>query len=178
MSTAEMSRSLTASKSVENTQVEDSRVGKYLAFRLGKEEFGIQVLKVMEIIGVQDITAVPTTPAFLRGVINLRGKVIPVINLRIKFGLEEEPYTQRTCIIVVQVAGDNGPTQIGVVVDGVSEVLNIARQDLENTPDFGAGETIRYVLGMAKMKDGVKILLDIDAVLMQKDFQGLKSLGI
>lgn len=178
MSTAEMSRSLTASRSNESMQAEDSRAGKYLAFRLGKEEFGIQVLKVREIIGVQDVTAVPKTPAYLKGVINLRGKVIPVIDLRIKFGLEQEPYTQRTCIIVVQVAGESGPTQIGVVVDGVSEVLNIALPDLENTPDFGAGETILYVLGLAKMKDGVKILLNIDAVLTQKEFQGLKSIGI
>ncbi len=178
MSTTEMSISVPASKSGDKSQVEDSRVGKYLAFHLGNEEFGIQVLKVREIIGVQDITAVPKTPPYLKGVINLRGKVIPVIDLRIKFGLEQEPYTQRTCIIVVQVAGENGPIQIGVVVDGVSEVLNIAFQDLENTPDFGTGEAILYVLGMAKMKDGVKILLDIDAVLTNKEFQGLKSLGL
>ena len=178
MSTAEMPQTLTANKSSEKTQLEDSRIGKYLAFHLGSEEFGIQVLKVREIIGVQDITVVPKTPAYLKGVINLRGKVIPVIDLRIKFGLEPEPYTQRTCIIVVQVTGENGPIQIGVVVDGVSEVLNIALQDLENTPDFGSGEPILYVLGMAKMKDGVKILLDIDAVLTNRDFQGLTSLGI
>ena len=178
MITAEMLQlqPLTASKSGEKTQHEDSRIGKYLAFHLGNEEFGIQVLKVREIISVQDITAVPKTPAYLKGVINLRGKVIPVLDLRIKFGLEPEPYTQRTCIVVVQVAGENGPIQIGVVVDGVSEVLNIALQDLENIPDFGSGDPIPYVLGMAKMKDGVKILLDIDAVLTSREFQGLKTL--
>ena len=178
MSIAEMELPIAKNQSVGNSQIVDDRVGKYLAFHLGKEEFGIQVLKVREIIGIQDITAVPKTPAFLKGVINLRGKVIPVIDLRLRFGLEQAPYTQRTCIIVVQVVGENGLTQIGVVVDGVSEVLNIAVQDLENTPDFGTGESIPYVLGMAKMKDGVKILLDIDAVLTHKDFQGLKSLGI
>ena len=178
MSTAEMSRAGTNVQAVEVVKDEDSRVGKYLAFRLGNEEFGIQVLKVREIIGVQDITAVPKTPAYLKGVINLRGKVIPVVDLRAKFGLEQIEYTQRTCIVVVQVSADNGLVQIGVVVDGVSEVLNISLQDLENTPDFGTGESIPYVLGMAKMKDGVKILLDIDSVLTHRDFLGLKSLGL
>ena len=178
MSTAEMSRAGTNVRAVEVVKDEDSRVGKYLAFHLGNEEFGIQVLKVREIIGVQDITAVPKTPAYLKGVINLRGKVIPVVDLRAKFGLEQIEYTQRTCIVVVQVSADNGLVQIGVVVDGVSEVLNISLQDLENTPDFGTGESIPYVLGMAKMKDGVKILLDIDSVLTHRDFLGLKSLGL
>ena len=155
----------------------DGRVGKYLAFNLGNEEFGVQVLKVREIIGVQDITAVPNTPGYLKGVINLRGKVIPVVDLRAKFGLEQIAYTKRTCIIVVQVDGFNGAILIGVVVDGVSEVLNITAQDLENTPDFGTGDTIPYILGMAKMKDGVKMLLDISTVLSQQEFQGVGAVA-
>ncbi len=154
----------------------DSRIGKYLAFHLRNEEFGIQVLKVREIIGVQDITAVPKTPAYMKGVINLRGKVIPVIDLRMKFGLEEIPYTQRTCIIVVQVDGDNGPMLMGIVVDGVSEVLTINAGDVEDTPDFGSGAQTPYILGLAKMKDKVKILLDIDAVLSRHEFEGLHAI--
>ena len=143
----------------------DSRAGKYLTFELGKEEFGIQVLKVREIMGVQDITVVPQTPPFVRGVINLRGKVIPVVDLRLKFGLPEIDYTQRTCIIVVQVASADTSMLMGIIVDGVSEVINLNTGDIENTPDFGRGVEVPYLLGMAKVKDKVKILLNIDRVL-------------
>lgn len=168
--TAETNRGRNAANSAEGC------AGKYLAFNLGREEFGVQVLKVREIIGVQDITAVPNTPNYLKGVINLRGKVIPVVDLRAKFGLEQIAYTKRTCIIVVQVVGVNGVILIGVVVDGVSEVLDIKPQDFENTPDFGTGNTVPYILGMAKMKDGVKMLLDISTVLSQQEFQGVGAL--
>jgi purine-binding chemotaxis protein CheW len=154
----------------------DQRAGKYLTFELGHEEFGIQVLKVREIMGIQDITAVPQTPAYVKGVINLRGKVIPVVDLRLKFGLPEIEYTQRTCIIVVQVPGEAGPMLMGVVVDGVSEVLNLSGADIEDTPDFGQGVTTSYLLGMAKMKGKVKILLDIDQVLTTKEIHGLDAL--
>ena len=154
----------------------DSRIGKYLSFHLGNEEFGIQVLQVREIIGVQDITAVPKTPGYMKGVINLRGKVIPVIDLRMKFGLEEIPYSQRTCIIVVQVDEENGRMLMGIVVDGVSEVITINADDVEDTPDFGDGTKHPYILGLAKMKDRVKILLDIDAVLSRQEFEGLHSI--
>src|ERR1700693_727704 len=104
----------------------DDRGGKYLVFELGREEFGIGVLKVREIRGIQDITAVPQTPAHVKGVINLRGKVIPVVDLRLKFGLPEQEYTQRTCIIVVQVRREAEPMLMGIAVDGVAEVLNLA----------------------------------------------------
>src|SRR5689334_2680547 len=103
----------------------DDRGGKYLVFELGREEFGIRVLKVREIMGIQDITAVPHTPPHVKGVINLRGKVIPVVDLRLKFGLPEQEYTPRTCIIVVQVRSDAGSMLMGIVVDGVAEVLNL-----------------------------------------------------
>src|SRR5579872_4192812 len=99
----------------------DERVGKYLVFHLGREEFGIRVLKVREIMGIQDITAVPQTPPYVKGVINLRGKVVPVVDLRLKFKLPEIEYTQRTCIIVVRVQADSYTMQMGVVVDGVAE---------------------------------------------------------
>src|SRR5215469_4122603 len=115
----------------------DARAGKYLVFELGQEEFGIRVLKVREIMGVLDITAVPQTPAYMKGVINLRGRVIPVVDLRLKFGLPEVAYTQRTCIIVVQVAKEGQSLVMGIVVDAVAEVLNLTAGDIENTPDFG-----------------------------------------
>lgn len=153
----------------------DQRAGKYLTFELGREEFGIQVLKVREIMGILDITAVPQTPAFVKGVINLRGKVIPVVDLRLKFGLQEIEYTQRTCIIVVQVAGEAGGMLMGIIVDGVSEVLNVTTADIEDTPDFGRGVTTPYILGMAKIKGKVKILLEIDQVMTSQELQGLEE---
>ena len=153
----------------------DERAGKYLVFHLGREEFGIQVLKVREIMGIQDITAVPQTPAHVKGVLNLRGKVIPVVDLRLKFGLPEMEYTQRTCIIVVQVRGEAGSMQMGIVVDGVAEVLNLADADIEDTPAFGQEVAVSYLLGMAKIKGKVKILLDIDQVLTSQELQGLEA---
>jgi len=143
----------------------DRRAGKYLTFVLDREEFGIQVLKVREIMGIQDVTAVPQTPDCVKGVINLRGKVIPVIDLRLKFCMAEAEYTQRTCIVVVQVNSGTTSILMGVVVDEVSEVLNVTEAEIENTPDFGQGVSTSYILGMAKIKDKVKILLDIDQVL-------------
>ncbi len=153
----------------------DERAGKYLTFQLAREEFAIQVLKVREIMGVQDITAVPQTPAHVKGVINLRGKVVPVVDLRLKFGLPEMEYTQRTCIIVVQVQFQASVLLMGIVVDGVSEVLNLAAGDIEDTPEFGSGVVTPYILGMAKSKGKVKILLDIDQVLSSQELQGLES---
>jgi len=141
------------------------REGKYLTFSLAGEEYGVGILKVKEIIGLMPITTVPRTPPFVKGVINLRGKVIPVVDLRLKFGMEEMGYTERTCIIVVEIEGQGGSVLIGIVVDSVSEVLNIKGGDIEETPTFGARLDTDYILGMAKMNGGVKILLDIDKVL-------------
>lgn len=153
----------------------DDRAGKYLVFQLGREEFGIRVMKVREIMGIQDITAVPQTPGYVKGVINLRGKVIPVVDLRLKFGLPEIEYTARTCIIVVQVEADSQNMLMGIVVDGVAEVLNLAPGDIEDTPDFGRGVVTPYLLGMAKIKCNVKILLDIDQVLTTQELHGIES---
>ena len=154
----------------------DSRAGKYLTFQLATEEFGIGVLKVREIMGMHEITAVPQTPVHVKGVINLRGKVVPVIDLRLKFGLPGAEYTQRTCIIVTQVQGESGPILMGIIVDGVSEVLNLAAGEIEDTPDFGDEVASRYLLGMAKAKGKVKILLDIDRVLSTQEMHHLTSL--
>ena len=154
----------------------DARAGKYLTFQLASEEFGIRVLKVREIMGVQEITAVPRTPAHVRGVINLRGKVVPVVDLRLKFGLPPAEYTPRTCIIVTQVQGANCALYMGVIVDGVSEVLNLTGQEVEDTPDFGDSAATQYLLGMAKVKGKVKILLDIDKVLSAQEINHLDGL--
>jgi len=154
----------------------DPRAGKYLTFQLAGEEFGIRVLKVREIMGVQDITAVPRTPPHIKGVINLRGKVVPVIDLRLKFGIPAAEYTVRTCIIVMEVDSDGSPAPMGIVVDGVSEVLSLSDAEIEDTPDFGEKLEARYLLGMAKVKSKVKILLDIDRILSAQDIQKLNGI--
>jgi purine-binding chemotaxis protein CheW len=141
------------------------REGKYLTFSLANEEYGIGILKIKEIIGMMPITTVPQTPEFVKGVINLRGKVIPVLDLRSRFGMNTMDYTERTCIIVVEIAREAGNVMIGVVVDSVSEVLSIKADVIEETPSFGTKLSTDYILGMAKIGKGVKILLDIDKVL-------------
>ena len=150
-----------------------NKEGKYLTFSLAGEEYGIGILKVKEIIGMMPITTVPRAPACVKGVINLRGKVIPVVGLRLKFGMEEISYTERTCIVVVETKSQGGTFLIGIVVDSVSEVLNIKGAEIEETPTFGARLDTDYILGMAKMNGGVKILLDIDKVLGDEDISAL-----
>jgi purine-binding chemotaxis protein CheW len=146
--------------------------GKYLTFTLDCESYGIDVLKIREIIRVTNITTVPQMPAYIRGVINLRGKIIPVMDLRLRFGFEGAKSTEQTCIVVVQVKLPDGKaTQMGLVVDGVEEVVNIAAADIEETPDFGAKVATDYLVGMAKIKGAVKALLDIDRVLAGDDLQ-------
>jgi len=139
--------------------------GKYLTFTLAQEEYGIGILKIKEIIGMLPITSVPQTPEFVKGVVNLRGKVIPVMDLRLRFGMPSIDYSDRTCIIVVEIGGQAGTILVGIVVDAVSEVLNIKGDDIEKTPTFGTELNTDYILGMAKIEGGVKILLDIDQVL-------------
>ena len=157
----------------QNAAKSDPRAGKYLVFHLGQEEFGIQVQKVREIMGVLDITQVPQTPPHVKGVINLRGKVIPVIDLRLKFMMPAKEYTHRTCIIVVQVSGDRGTMLMGIVVDGVAEVVQVAGADVEDTPSFGKEVEVPYVMGLAKLKGKVKILLDIDQVMTARELARL-----
>jgi len=140
--------------------------GKYLTFRVDDEEYGVQINKVREIIGVLDVTPVPQTADHVLGVINLRGKVIPVIDLRLKFGLAYRQPDDRTCIVVVEVLGELGVTLLmGVVVDAVREVVNVAAADLEPAPTFGVELDMSYLLGMAKVDGTVKTILDIDKVL-------------
>lgn len=156
-------------------KVMTDREGKYLTFSLANEEYGIGILKIKEIIGMMSITTVPRTPEFMKGVINLRGKVIPVIDLRLRFKMEPMDYTDRTCIIVVEIGTQAGTVQIGAVVDSVSEVLNVVGNDIEETPSFGTKLDTGYILGMAKMEGGVKILLDIDKVLNDEEIAALEK---
>lgn len=148
-----------------STTATTTRGGKYLTFTLGREGYGIQILKVREIIGYMDITAVPRTPCHVKGVINLRGQVISVIDLRAKFAMELAAKTDETCIIVVDISQGGRKLNVGIVVDKVSEVLNIAGDCIEPPPTFGAAVNTNFILGMGKINNTVKILLDIDKVL-------------
>jgi purine-binding chemotaxis protein CheW len=150
--------------------------GKYLTFTLANEEYGVPVLKVREIIKVMDITQVPQMPEHVLGVINLRGKVIPVIDLRRKFGLPALEYTDRTCIIVADVDLAPARMMMGVVVDSVSEVLNVNGAEIDETPDFGGQNTTDHLLGLARVKGTVKILLDLDCVLGSDGQLGTRTL--
>lgn len=152
--------------------------GKYFTFGLGDEEYGLEILKVREIIGLMEITTVPRTPEYVRGVINLRGKIIPVIDLRVKFGMEQVAETEETCIIVVEATRNGTRVDIGILVDRVREVLDIKAEDIDPPPPFGQGFEGNYILGMAKAQDSVKILLDVDTVLSTEevvDVQGASS---
>ena len=156
---------------------------KFLTFCLGQEEYGVEILRVREIIGLIGITPLPQMPVYVKGVINLRGKIIPVIELRTKFALPSVEYTEATCVIVVEVSEDNDSEhfQMGVIVDSVSEVLDIGRNDIEPAPRFGSALKTEYILGMGKVSDDdrekVIILLDIDKVMTQEDLASLSQAG-
>ena len=161
-----MSMSDSTEQAVAQIEANSGKEGKYLTFALAGEEYGLEILKVKEIIGIMTITSVPQTPSYVKGVINLRGKVIPVIDLRLKFSMAYLEYNERTCIIVVDIMNKAGNKVVmGIVVDSVSEVLNIKSDEIEATPTFGVELNTDYILGMAKIKGAVKILLDIDKVL-------------
>jgi len=151
--------------------------GKYLTFALGSEQYGLEILKVREIIGYMEITAVPRTPEYVKGVINLRGQVIPVIDLRTKFGMEPTQLTDQTCIIVVEITQDGKRFNTGIIVDRVEEVLDIAAEDIEPAPAFGSAVDTSFILGMGKVGESVKILLDIDRVLGADGAVGLSGFG-
>ncbi|MEI6128395.1 MAG: chemotaxis protein CheW [Pseudomonadota bacterium] len=151
---------------------------KYLTFNLGNEQYGLEILKVREIIGLMDITKVPRTPEFVRGVINLRGKVIPVIDLRNKFCMDKINATEQTCIIVVDILVESRPLQMGIIVDSVSEVLDIDQDDIEDTPTFGTAVRTNFIKGIAKTKGEVKILLNIEEVLTADEMQTLSKTSV
>lgn len=167
---------VTDQKQIEEEKLKAERLtGKYLIFHLADGEYGIDISKVKEIIGMMPITKVPQTPQFVKGVVNLRGKVIPVVDLRLRLGIKATDYTERTCIIVVEMEGTSGIVQIGILVDSVSEVLNVDGHDIDDTPTFGTKLNMDYILGMAKMEDDVKILLDMDQVLSTEEISVLEK---
>jgi len=147
--------------------------GKYLTFELGEETYGVGILKVQEIIKMQEITKVPRTPEYVKGVINLRGKVMPVISLRNLFGMEEAETSRDTCIIVMRVQRGEASVVLGVIADKVSEVLEIGEEEIEPAPSFGNRVDTHFILGMAKSKDAVKILLDMDKVVSEEEMASL-----
>ncbi len=155
------------------TETRNAQAGKYLTFRLAGEEYGIEILKVVEIIKIMEITSLPRMPEAVRGVINLRGKVIPVVELRRQFGMETTTDTSETCIIVVNVRILQKDVQMGILVDTVSEVLDILEKDIEPPPQFGSQCNTNFILGMAKAKGDVKLLLDINRVLSGDEIQAL-----
>lgn len=142
----------------------ETQDGKYLTFLLGNEDYGIQILQVKEIIGLMEITQVPRTPQFIKGVINLRGKIIPIMDLRLKFGMIEGDYNERTCIIVVEVVINGQKRLMGIVVDTVSEVLNIAQNEIESAPEYGTQVDGGFLAGMGKIKGKVIMLLNIEQI--------------
>lgn len=151
--------------SAQSNQALLDKEGKYLTFALANEEYGLEILKVREIIGYMDITTVPQMPDYIKGVINLRGQVIPVIDLRAKFGMKKAEVTEQTCIIVVETSQGNRNYSTGIVVDRVQEVLDIPGDNIEETPQFDSSVNTDFILGMGKIGDSVKILLNIDRVL-------------
>lgn len=168
-----MSQTATQTERSNKTSLE--KEGKYLTFTLGPEEYGLEILKVREIIGYMDITAVPQTPEHVKGVINLRGKVIPVIDLRAKFGMKTTEVTEQTCIIVVVICQDNHNYSTGIVVDRVQEVLDIAGENIDKAPQFGSKVNTDFILGIGKVGESIKILLDIDKVLSETDLSNLSG---
>lgn len=172
---AEASKALNLAKSqgATSSQNGEGMGGKFLTFFIGEEEYGLEILSVHEIIGIMDVTAVPRTPRHILGVINLRGKIIPILVLRLKFGLPSIDSTEETCIIVVQCSG----VQMGIVVDKVSEVLDIPSEDIEDAPSFGESVNTDYILGIGKSNDNVKLLLDIDKIISSKDMELIEDIA-
>ena len=155
---------------------EKSLAGKYLTFTLGRESYGIPVLQVREIMRHTTVTAVPQLPDYIKGVLNLRGKVIPIVDLRLKFQLASAEVAERTCIVVVQVTLHAGTrVSMGLIVDAVESVANVLAKDIEPTPDFGAQISTAYILGMAKLENRVVALLDIDQVIASSEIEQLNQ---
>ncbi len=148
-----------------------ARAGRYLTFNLAGELYGLEILKVQEIIGIMNVTRVPRAPEYIRGVINLRGKVIAVIDLRRKLNFDANSDTERTCIVVVQVQRGDSNITMGIIVDTVCEVLNVNADQIEATPEFGVDIATEFIQGMAKVGKRVVILLDADCILSQTELK-------
>ena len=163
---------INATAAKENQPVHvDSRAGKYLTFFLADEEYGVEILKVQEIIGRMPITPVPLTSKYITGVINLRGKIHPIMDLKIKFGMDQTEITDETCIIVIKTAS----LMMGILVDKVSEVVNVGSEDIEDTPSFGGDVNPEYLLGVGKTGGRVRLLLDIEKIITSADIIHMKK---
>ena len=155
-----------------------AKAGKYLTFNLGTETYGIAIHFVREILGLTAITSVPNTPKFIKGVTNLRGKIIPLIDLRVKLGMEAVEFTRQTCIVVVEVPGLSERILIGVIVDGVKEVLNVESAELDEVPSFGIRVNTSFLLGLANSKTGLSLLLDIEQVLSKSEIEVVEAVEV
>ena len=166
----------TQTQSTSIDKVKD-RQNKYLTFAIGEEQYGLEILKVRGIENLVTITKVPKMPPYIKGVINLRGKVIPMIDLRLKFDMEEKEYNDRTCSIVVEINGKKGIIVMGIIVDQVLEVININSDEIDENVNFGTQIDTKYILGIAKAKDAIKIILDIDKVLTTEELSLIEKVG-
>jgi len=151
--------------------------GKYLTFKLDEEEYGLDIMKVQEIIGIMPVTKVPRVPEYVRGVINLRGRIIPTIELRAKFGIESVEDTERTCIIVVELQTEKGKVNMGVIVDEVAEVMDFNADSIDAAPEFGTALNTAFILGIGIVKGSVKILLDLDKVLTAQEMSHVETIA-
>ena len=150
--------------------------GKYLTFRLNEEEFGLEIMKVQEIIGIMPVTHLPRLPQYVRGIVNLRGRIVPTVDLRLKFGLPSVPDTGKTCIIVVEVQSAKGNLNVGLIVDEVAEVVHIDANEADHVSQFAGNIAMEYVLGVGVVNDSVKILLDIDKVMTFDEVKDIQTL--
>jgi purine-binding chemotaxis protein CheW len=150
---------------------------QYLTFLLAGEEYAISILKVKEIIEYDTVTVVPKTPKWIRGVINLRGSVVPVVDLAVKFGLEERPVTRTSCIVILEGQLENQNTTMGIVADAVSQVMDLAEQDIREVPEFGTRVQVNYLLGMAQLGKKFALLLDVDKVLSTDELLNLDQVS-
>ncbi len=162
------------SELLDEEEQEDTQEGKYLTFTLGNEEYGIEIKNVTEIIGIQNITDLPDMPNYVKGVINLRGKVIPVVDVRLRFGFEERKYDERTCIVVVNINN----MAVGLIVDSVSEVIDIPADHIEPPPKVNKGESSRFIQGLGKVGEEVKILLDIRQLLLKCEAELIQETSV
>lgn len=154
-------------------QEEDTQKGKFLTFELGNEEYGIEIANVTEIIGIQAITEVPELPAYVKGIINLRGKIIPVMDVRLRFKKEEKEYDDRTCIIVIDIKG----LSVGLIIDSVSEVLTISEENIVPPPEISNATHSKYIKGIGKVENDVKLLLDCEKLLSDDEFSSLSDIA-
>lgn len=153
--------------------VEDTQKGKFLTFLLGKEVYAIEIKFVIEIVGIQPITEVPELPEYVKGIINLRGKIIPVMDIRLRFKREPKEYNDRTCIIVVEVES----ILLGMIVDNISEVISIPEEEIVPPPEISKSAENRYIKGIGKVESNVKLILDCEKLMNERDVEAISQLG-